>query len=288
MHHWKPSCKLCTRVFPTILYGAETWWPIDAIKDIILELERNALKRCLGVKRSTPTDIIYTEINRPDIVSCIKDGQYKFYSKLTNLSYEEALVKEVMRRCEQTNMMRYYKELNNNHKERNISERKSRLESSDATMTKRYMEITEGKYSSTIYESYMNEKLRILITRWRLSCFDLAIETGRYKHDNSRDKRLCLTCNTLEDEYHTLFVCIRYQNIRNHYSELISNCQSVSDMLQPCSTERAKLVGMYIKSIEKARKESPSWEIIMCKRCWYLCVILCRLNGMIYLPLSQL
>ena len=129
-----------------------------------------------------------------------------------------------------------------------------------------------------VYNLWSVYELRTLITWWPLTCFDLAVETGRYKQDNSRDKRLCSTCNTLEDEYHLLFVCIRYRNIRNQYSNLlsisnlVSNCQSVSDMSKPSSIERAKLVGMYIISIEKARKDTPGWGVqwyveLICKPC---------------------
>ena len=40
---------LYTCVLPAIIYGAETWWGIDKVKKDILQLERLALKRCLGV-----------------------------------------------------------------------------------------------------------------------------------------------------------------------------------------------------------------------------------------------
>ena len=142
----------------------------------------NALKRCLGVKKSTPTDLIYTEINRPDIISSLKDRQQKFFQKLCKLTQHEALVKVIMERCENTNMMKYYRNLDDKHKIRNIAERNLRMKTSCSTMTKRYMDITEGKYASLIYDFQMNEEHRIILTRWRLSCFDLAIETGRYKN----------------------------------------------------------------------------------------------------------
>ena len=35
---------------------------------------RQALKRCLGVKASTHDDILYTELDRPNIVSSTKDS----------------------------------------------------------------------------------------------------------------------------------------------------------------------------------------------------------------------
>ena len=58
-------------VLSSIFYCAETWFEIDAVSDVMLQLERQALKRCLGVKASTPDDILYAELDRPDIVSII-------------------------------------------------------------------------------------------------------------------------------------------------------------------------------------------------------------------------
>ena len=41
------SCAL-----PAIFYGAETWWELDKVKDVILDIERSALKKCLCVKKT--------------------------------------------------------------------------------------------------------------------------------------------------------------------------------------------------------------------------------------------
>ena len=49
-------------VFSAILYAAETWGDITAISENMLQLEKQALKRCLGVKSSTPNDILYIEL----------------------------------------------------------------------------------------------------------------------------------------------------------------------------------------------------------------------------------
>ena len=45
---------------------------------MILIKERKMLKRILGVKQGTSNDLIYIELERPDIISRIKDLQYKF------------------------------------------------------------------------------------------------------------------------------------------------------------------------------------------------------------------
>ena len=65
-----------TCMFSAYLYGAEAWWKIDARSDKILKLERRLLKAVLGVKANTPDDILYLEINRPDIIAITKQRQH--------------------------------------------------------------------------------------------------------------------------------------------------------------------------------------------------------------------
>ena len=60
---------------------------------------------------------------------------------------------------------------------------------------------------------------RYIISRWRLSCHDLKIETGGYaKPAIPRETRLCDVCYEIEDEFHAIFICPRYNTIREKYS----------------------------------------------------------------------
>ena len=63
-----------------------------------------------------------------------------------------------------------------------------------------------------------NDKLRMSLTRFRLSAHNLAIETGRY-FNIDREDRLCLLCNqrNVESEYHFLLVCTKYRELRSKY-----------------------------------------------------------------------
>ena len=49
------------------------------------------------------------------------------------------------------------------------------------------------KTNGIIYGNYINKIYRTILTRWRLSNFDLRIETGRYD-DTPRELRLCSLC----------------------------------------------------------------------------------------------
>ena len=65
-----------------------------------------------------------------------------------------------------------------------------------------------------------NEKRDLL--RFRTSNHPLLIETGRYCNPKiPREERICQHCelNEVEDEYHLLFNCSLYSNIRSAYFE---------------------------------------------------------------------
>ena len=64
---------LCNCVLAAIFYCLETWYEIDQVSQEMLLMERTALKRCLGVKASTSDDIVYTEVNRANIVNKTKE-----------------------------------------------------------------------------------------------------------------------------------------------------------------------------------------------------------------------
>ena len=60
-------------------------------------------------------------------------------------------------------------------------------------------------------------------TRLRISAHNLAIETGRYAKPVATpvDKRLCIHCNQVENEFHLIFECSLYNTERNElYGEL--------------------------------------------------------------------
>ena len=208
--------------FAAILYGAETWGNVNAFKDKLLLEERKALKRCLGVKPSTPDDIIYIELNRPDIEAVIKDRQYKFYKRVTNLEEKDAVIKGIIRMCHDTNMISYYNELNEMNQEINLNEKKRNTSLVNApTMTSRYYKLTDNKHCYALYKCNIDGNIRKIITRWRLSSHDLEIEKGRRKAI-ARELRFCNFCdNCIEDESHVVYTCPAYENQRSLYRELL-------------------------------------------------------------------
>ena len=75
-----------------ILYSCEACGDIEVIAVKLLQLERKALKRCLGVKSGNTKDIIYCELNIPDVKATIIHKQYNFITKIKKFADREAMV----------------------------------------------------------------------------------------------------------------------------------------------------------------------------------------------------
>ena len=118
-------------------------------------------------------------------------------------------------------------------------------------MDVRYRTLIPLTYNGTLYSSLVNDDIRMIVTRWRLSCHKLHVETGRYKTPKvERHQRLCKMCGILEDEHHALLVCDAHYAIRIRFRDRI-RWTSVSDMLHPVNDEDLYAVGEYLKEIEK-------------------------------------
>ena len=246
-------------LFSSIVYSCETWGDLSRVSDDLLKIERKLLKRILGVKEGTGNNIVFHECSRPHVISVIKERQYNFFKKLSTLTEEDTSLKGVMdlyeiymQQNQNLKMLNYYKNLNGDDKKLDVEERKNVLHASDTTMNCRYVELSNLEKPHILYKSLHNDKDRIVITRWRLSCHKLFVETGRYKRPKiTKEERKCKICNVLEDEEHALYLCDAHQFIRIRYRDLLQKYPRVKEILNPQSTKCMELIATYIREIEE-------------------------------------
>ena len=245
-------------LFATLLYSCEVWVNLEDVSEKLLMIEKKALKSCLGVKASTPDDIVYLELNKADIVSTILDRQYSFFRKFINQNENSAIAMNIWNLyndnvdSDSEGVIHYFQNLEAENKVKDKVTRKERTSVSELSMTTRYRELTNLKYCNILYNSFVIEKNRTTITRWRLSCHPLRIETARYQRPRiPRSERLCSVCHTIEDEHHALFVCAAHIFIRARHIELLSAYTTVSTILHPETVEDANSIGSYIRDIER-------------------------------------
>ena len=243
-------------VLAAILHGCRAWGDPSALAAKLISIELDLLKSTLGVKKGTPTDTIYHELNRGSIVSKIMDRQYAFKHKLDQISEEEALVKCFWNRSQHLSIAQYYNSLDNTNYVRDKAVRAESLATSIKTKDIRYRELIGLDQTNCLYSSYVNDSCRTVITRWRLSNFDLAIETGRYVRPKiERDQRICRTCLVREDEEHVFFSCPLYTNIRTNHPNIFNESSSVTNILNPQTVDILYETAKVLLEIEKTHKK---------------------------------
>lgn len=243
-------------VLSAILHGCNAWGDLSTLASKLESIELYLLKSALGVKEGTPTDTVYHELNRGSIVSKIMDRQYAFIHKLENLSEEEALVVCFLNISQHLSITQYYNSLDNSNYVRNKTERTQTLRNSQKSKDIRYRELIDLDRTNRLYDSYVSDSCRTIITRWRLSNYDLAIETGRYQRPKiERDQRVCRTCLVREDEEHVFFSCPLYTNIRTEHPNIFNTSSSVKSILNPSNTDILYETATVLFEIEKTHKK---------------------------------
>jgi hypothetical protein len=243
-------------VFSAYLYGAETWWKLNLIQKKVLTLERKLLKAVLCVKSNTPDAILYLELDRPDIIAIMKDRQYKFFQNLISLDVDESVASKIVHMFRHLPICSYYDNLQNNNVSENKRKRVQDCAEATTTYLSRYHGLIDKTRNHVIYDSYLHERLRIVITRWRVSNHSLRIETGRYETPPlPRGQRVCTRCEVLEDEHHAIFVCPRYDTIRRKHATLIQEYARVEDIFNPGNVSDATRLGNMLLEVEQKRKD---------------------------------
>ena len=225
---------LDTCFFMSILHSVEVFGDISCVEKKLRLDEQKALKAILKVKSGTSTDLLYNELKRPDVISRIKDSQYRFYHKVKDLNENEAVVRSILELCKETPIVEYYESLQEFNQEMNIEERTNRIRNSERSMPQYYNEMVNVDEKSKIYSNFVDDRYRFVITRWRLSNHKLRIETGRYHTPYiPREERKCFECGVLEDEKHVIYVCPAFSHIRANFGRVVTKYPSVSSFLNP-------------------------------------------------------
>ena len=163
-------------------------------------------------------------------------------------------MKTVIRICNDSRMIRYYQSLVGDNGERDIDERQTRILDSESSMCIYYRELDLMR-EANIYSTMLYDYYRIILTRWRLSNHNLAIETGRYTRPyTERRDRVCTMCNFVEDERHVIYMCPRYDDLRVLHASLVERLSTVAEFLNPNENDM-KEVASFLRGIESRRKD---------------------------------
>ena len=107
--------------------------------------------------------------------------------------------------------------------------------------TTRYKSLNPDLALHDVYKTsnYINERERLVFTRFQLSSHHLKIETGRWTRIAAED-RTCGCGLGVQDESHVLFICAKTANIREMFGVNEGSFRDIGDIM--CSMEVQKLV----------------------------------------------
>lgn len=275
-------------VSPILNFASEVWgfYKSPSIETVHLQF----CKKLLGVKQSTQNDFIYGELGRIDYQSRRYVSIIKYWLKVI-LSDENKYIKQIY------NMMLSDIEaqpLKTNwaSRTRDLLSRLGFMEVWDLqgvgnieaflkTFRQRVRDIYTQNWHSRLenstrarcylsfanfhYQTYLDKlniaKYRKQLSRLRVSSHRLEVEVGRWAKPNKIPyvDRKCQICNVLEDEFHFLFVCPLYDDLRKSYISTYywrrPNMPKFIELLNSDHCKTLRRLSVFIEKAFQIRKE---------------------------------
>lgn len=269
-------------------YGSEVWG-FNKGKDI----ERAHLqfcKRILAVKQSTQNDFIYGELGRTSFQTKHYVNIIKYWIKITEISdlkyvkiAYNILLSDIQRFPNKTNWafqvklllseLGFYEVwLNQSVGDSQffISVFKQRLTDNfvqnwNARLNDSSRALLYRNFNNFTFKPYLDiikiENIRQPLTRLRTSSHRLEIEVGRWAKPVSTPvaERLCSTCHMLEDEFHFVLQCVRYDDLRSQYITkhfyTRPNMYKFVKLMSSSNESILKNLALYVKKAFKVRAE---------------------------------
>ena len=202
----------------SLLYGSETWLT-NNLKDVE-KLYIGAVKSVLGVRETTRSDAVLIEAGMPSLKELTRKRTLAFMRKelLEDRAADTPLIR-IYKICEakRTGGFRFLNNVLNPTMQNNISEIekfKNLTTSKVTTYKKLNPELSVHEVYTT--RDYIDERERLIFTRFRLSSHHLKIETGRWARI-AAENRECGCGGGLQDEEHVLFDCRKTEEVRRMF-----------------------------------------------------------------------
>lgn len=275
-------------ISPILCYGSEVWG-FNKGKDIE-KVHLQFCKRILAVKQCTQNDFVYGELGRTTFQNKHYLNIIKYWIKVTqssNVKYisiaYDLLLSDLERYPNKTNWASQVRDLlcDLGFSEAWLNQPVADSKLFIALVKQRLNDTFIQNWNSRINESsralfYRNfnmfcfkpyldsikaENIRHALTRLRTSSHRLEIEVGRWAKPESIPvhQRLCLTCNLLEDEFHFVLQCNRYNILRSHYINsyfyLRPNMHKFIELMTSTNENTIKNLALYVKHAFKERQK---------------------------------
>ena len=227
----------------SLLYGCEAWLGVKPICEI-KSMYMKGIKLLLGVRHSTTNDVCLIEAGFPSLESLVRSRQKAFFEKMiedrTGLTDDPLMFAIDLTHRQNPVMSRYIRTLldEDNIITSDIEMRKHKITNSTQSKLVTYFQINPTLSVHPMYKinSMMEDDLRVVFTRFRVSSHRLKVETGRWSRI-PRESRLCQCEVAVQTEEHVLCVCTLVQHIRIkfgagviNFSDFVSTVKSKKEL----------------------------------------------------------
>jgi len=290
-----------TLVEPILLYGCEIWGRC-AYSDATTFYNKFH-KDVLGVKKTTPTHVWLRETGAMPFKDRVNQRMISFWAGLTRADHDRAgdklsrLVMNEQRKMtgpswtqHMARTMRSYglanhwtaqaigrKDVFMRIAKRNIQDTYfTELERTNATSSKGELHrILTPDWKPKRHEFYLDSidyPDAVRIARFRMRSHWLAIEAGTMlKPIVAKDNRVCNTCGTVEDEFHFIFDCIKYEDLRRKYItynsyDNMSEYEMLRSLFNTKNVRTLYNLSIFIKKAEKFHAEYAETYLMLLER----------------------
>ena len=269
-------------ILPILTYGGEVWGFSKPVQQERVHLQ--FCKKLLGVKKSTQNDFIYGELGRTSIQTNVfyaiinywfkilecensKYIKYAYQLMLNDLEINQNTTNWASKLKDLLSTLGFYEVWLNQgvgNKKVFLSEVKVRLhdnfvqnwntrinESSRANFYSIFSKLEHQLYLEVVKV----KKYRIAMSKLRVSSHRLEIEVGRWSRPNRTplDERKCFRCQKLEDEFHFLFECELYSDLKHRYlKRYFWNRPNILKLKELMSSSNKKIICNLAIFIQKA------------------------------------
>ena len=219
-------------IMSSLLYGCETWLT-GSYKDVE-PLYIGAVKGMLGVRETTRNDTVLIEAGMPSLREWITKRTAAFAKKeLSTERAERTPLVKIYRICESKNTSGY-KFLSKvmDPATQPGSTVTDKFKTQNSSKAKMYKSLNPQLSVHEVYttKEYMNERERIIFSRFRLCSHHLKIETGRWARIDAAN-RVCDCGGGVQDESHVLFECKKTEDVRRLYGVDNGNFQDIGVLM---------------------------------------------------------
>ena len=219
-------------ILSSLVYSCESWFT-ENLKQME-KLYISALKSLLGVRETTRTDVVLLETGMPTLQELIKKRSAAFIKKNVNDRSDETPLVKIFKMCEEkeTGGYLYIKRNLDNPVEEYLVDVKQTMLAATTSKALKYKEINPNFNVHGVYNSkvYIDERKRVVFSKFRTSSHSLKIETGRWTRI-AAEGRLCDCGKGVQDESHEVFKCQRTIAMQEKYRISDVVYQNLCDLL---------------------------------------------------------